>query len=74
MLSVVALFSLFVARWVTRPVARLAEAARRASDGDYGADITASSRDEIGALAGAFQRLLRDLREKQQLVDFLSSA
>jgi eukaryotic-like serine/threonine-protein kinase len=67
-----ALFSLFVARWVAGPVSKLADAARRASDGDYQAEITASSRDEIGALAGAFRRLLSDLREKQELVEFLS--
>jgi eukaryotic-like serine/threonine-protein kinase len=66
-----ALFSLLVAKWVTRPVAKLADAARRASDGDYAAEITATSRDEIGALAGAFRRLLADLREKQDLVEFL---
>ncbi len=66
-----ALFSLLVAKWVTRPVAKLAEATRRASDGDYNAEISADSRDEIGALAAAFRRLLSDLREKQALVDFL---
>lgn len=66
-------FSLLVARWVTRPVAKLAEAARRASDGDYNASITANSRDEIGSLAAAFRRLLADLREKQELVNFLSA-
>jgi len=67
-----ALFSLLVAQWVTRPVAKLAEAARRASDGDYAAEITATSRDEIGKLAAAFRRMLADLREKQELVEFLS--
>ena len=66
------LFSLLVARWVTRPVTKLADAAMRASDGDYNAEITASSKDEIGALAAAFRRLLGDLKEKQQLVEFLS--
>ncbi len=73
-LIVAALFSLLVARWITRPVTRLAEAARRASDGDYAADITASSKDEIGALASAFSTLLKDLREKQELVNFLGGA
>lgn len=68
------LFSLLVARWVTGPVTKLADAAMRASDGDYDAEITASSKDEIGALAAAFRRLLGDLREKQELVDFLSGA
>jgi len=66
------LFSLLVARWVTKPVKTLALAARRASDGDYQAEITASSRDEIGQLAGAFRSLLADLRQKQELVEFLS--
>lgn len=66
------LFSLLVARWVTRPVTKLALAARRASDGDYATEITATSRDEIGALAGAFRSLLADLRQKQELVEFLS--
>lgn len=66
------LFSLLVARWVTRPVTKLADAAMRASDGDYDAEITAASKDEIGALASAFRRLLGDLKEKQQLVEFLS--
>jgi len=68
------LFSLLVARWVTRPVTKLADAAMRASDGDYNAEITASSKDEIGALASAFRRLLGDLKEKQELVEFLSGA
>ena len=73
-LAFAGLFSWLVAGWVTRPVAKLAEATRRASDGDYNAEITADSPDEIGALATAFRRLLADLREKQQLVEFLSAA
>ncbi len=68
------LFSILVARWVTRPVAKLADATRRASDGDYNAEIPASANDEIGALATAFRRLLADLKEKQELVEFLSSS
>jgi len=68
------LFSSLIARWVTRPVAKLADATRRASDGDYNAEITANSNDEIGSLATAFRRLLADLKEKQALVDFLGGA
>lgn len=67
------LFSLLVAKWVTGPVTKLALAARRASDGDYDAEITANSKDEIGALATAFRRLLGDLKEKQELVEFLQT-
>ncbi len=73
-LLVAALFSLLVARWVTRPVASLVEATRRAAAGDYATEIQATTNDEIGALANAFRALLADLRQKQELVDFLSSA
>ena len=59
------------ARQIVRPVALLADATRRASEGDYAAEIPESGRGEIGTLASAFRRLLSDLRDKQALVDFL---
>ncbi len=71
---IAALLSLLIARQITRPVAKLVAATRRAADGDYDAEIPSTSQDEIGVLAGAFRGLLADLREKQELVAFLSSA
>ncbi len=71
---VAALLSLLIASQITRPVNKLVGATRRAADGDYAAEIPQSSNDEIGVLAGAFRGLLADLREKQELVAFLSSA
>ena len=71
---VAALLSLLLARQMTRPLSRLMDATRRAADGDYATKIPTTSRDEIGTLADAFRALLSDLREKQQLVEFLSSA
>ncbi|MBL8997212.1 MAG: protein kinase [Gemmatimonadales bacterium] len=68
---VAALLSLLLARQITRPLGRLVEATKRATDGDYATQIPIQSRDEIGTLAGAFRALLADLREKQQLVEFL---
>jgi len=59
------------ARQIVRPVALLAEATRRAAEGDYAAEIPEGGRDEIGTLASAFRRLLADLKDKQALVDFL---
>ena len=70
---VAALLSLLIANQITRPVNKLVVATRRAADGDYAAQIPQTSNDEIGVLAGAFRGLLADLREKQQLVAFLSS-
>ncbi len=69
-----ALLSLLIASQITRPVNKLVEATRRAADGDYAAQIPQTSRDEIGVLAGAFRGLLADLREKQELVAFLSDS
>jgi HAMP domain-containing protein len=60
-----------VTRQIVRPVTALVGAARRAADGDYNAEIPAHGNDEIGTLAEAVRRLLRDLRDKQALVDFL---
>ena len=61
-----------ITRQIVRPVTALVSATRRAADGDYNAEIPAHGDDEIGTLAEAVRRLLKDLREKQALVDFLS--
>jgi serine/threonine-protein kinase len=56
------------ARSVARPVLALADATRRAADGDYSADVTVASDDEVGELADAVRTMLADLREKAALV------
>jgi serine/threonine-protein kinase len=61
-------------RRVVRPVTVLAEATRRAAEGDYKAEIPEGGSDEIGTLSSAFRRLLADLKDKQALVDFLSAS
>lgn len=68
------LISVLTARQVARPVTVLAEATRRAAEGDYKAEIPEGGSDEIGTLASAFRRLLADLKDKQALVDFLSAS
>ena len=68
------LLSLVISRQIVRPVRVLVDATQRAADGDYAAEIPVSTKDEIGTLAGAFKRLLADLRDKQALVDFLQSS
>jgi HAMP domain-containing protein/predicted Ser/Thr protein kinase len=71
---IAAILSLLLAQGITRPVGKLVLATKRATDGDYNAEIPTTSRDEIGTLADAFRAMLRDLKEKQQLVEFLSTA
>jgi HAMP domain-containing protein/predicted Ser/Thr protein kinase len=62
------------ARQIVRPVTTLAEATRRAAEGDYAAEIPEGGSGEIGTLASAFRRLLADLKDKQALVDFLGAS
>jgi signal transduction histidine kinase len=58
----------FAAR-VTRPVHRLAESAGRVAAGDWTATVDASSADEIGQLAGAFNRMTGELvAQRERLV------
>ena len=70
-LLVAFLLSFVIAQQITRPVATLVAATRKAADGDYETQIAVATHDEIGALAAAFGKLLADLRDKQALVQFL---
>ena len=71
-LLIALVFAGLTARRIVRPVTVLADASRRAAEGDYQAQIPEGGSDEIGTLASAFRRLLADLRDKQALVEFLS--
>jgi eukaryotic-like serine/threonine-protein kinase len=61
----------FAAARITGPVRTLASLVERARDGSYSGAVTVSTRDEIGVLARAFNSLLADLREKEQMIGFL---
>jgi serine/threonine-protein kinase len=70
--AVVALIVAFLAsRRIAGPVRHLAGLVERIREGSYTGAVTVSSRDEIGFLARAFNRLLSDLREKDQMIRFL---
>ncbi|HLX21901.1 MAG TPA: diguanylate cyclase, partial [Usitatibacter sp.] len=61
--------SLIIAGGITRPVHRLAEAARRVQQGDYTRHVDVENRDEIGQLAVSFNHMLDGIvsREKEIL-------
>lgn len=56
---------------ITGPVRRLVTLVECARDGSYAGKVAVDTRDEIGVLARAFNNLLADLREKQQMIDYL---
>jgi serine/threonine-protein kinase len=56
---------------ITGPVRHLAGLVEKARNGSYSGAVSVDTRDEIGVLARTFNRLLADLREKEQLIGFL---
>lgn len=57
---------------MTSPIRQMTEAARRMATGDYDVRVTATSADEVGQLARAFNTMARDLatvdRQRRELV------
>ncbi|MFC8046311.1 ATP-binding protein [Nocardia sp. NPDC057353] len=58
--------SQFLAHGITLPLRDMTAAARRMARGDYTARVRASSRDEVGQLADAFNRMAGDLAAADQ--------
>jgi twitching motility protein PilJ len=56
------IFLVWLARAITRPVGRLAEAAARLSDGDLSVQVPVTSGDEIGRLTATFNQTVQKLR------------
>src|SRR5207247_1436340 len=78
--AVAGFISLLLARWLargmTQPLRDMAAAARRMEVGDYSVRVRARSRDEVGQLAAAFNRMTAELedldRSRRDLVANLS--
>jgi len=61
----------FAASRITGPVRTLVGLVDRARDGSFTGAVQVPGRDEIGVLARAFNGLLADLREKDEMIRFL---
>ena len=71
-LSLLLILIIALASWrFTRPIQELSNAARRVSAGDFDFSVPATQRDEMGALARAFNEMLAGLRSKQELEEKL---
>ncbi|MFC9659045.1 ATP-binding protein [Nocardia sp. NPDC127606] len=60
-IGIALLTSQFLAHGITRPLREMTAAARRMAQGDYSFRVRASSRDEVGQLATAFNQMAADL-------------
>lgn len=61
-----ALVGVWLSRSLTRPMRSLVEAARRVADGDYSVEVEVVARDEMGALASAFNEMTRGLHIRER--------
>jgi adenylate cyclase len=61
------LFSIFISTGITRPVWRLLEGARAVEAGRLDGSIDVTTRDEIGQLTAAFNKMVEQLRHKERL-------
>lgn len=64
-----------VAAGITSPLREMAAAARAMADGDYSTEVRATSRDEVGELANAFNEMSAELAEvDRQRRDLVANA
>ncbi|MDT8760579.1 EAL domain-containing protein [Sphingomonas psychrotolerans] len=60
-----------LARRITRPIAALDAAARRAAKGDYDR-VAVETRDELGTLADSFNRMVHDIAERERQITHMA--
>jgi class 3 adenylate cyclase len=60
-------FALLVSRGITRPVRRLLEGTRDVEAGRFDQLVSISTRDEIGQLSAAFNRMVEQLRQNERI-------
>ncbi len=65
--AVALLMVMFLARGMTSPLRDMADAAREMARGKYGRRVTATSRDEVGDLARAFNKMAAELGETDRV-------
>jgi signal transduction histidine kinase/HAMP domain-containing protein len=61
----VGLCAWFLSRGITHPLALLTEGARRMADGVDDSRVAVASRDEIGLLAGSFNKMAEELEQRK---------
>ena len=65
-LSMLVAGSLVIARSITKPVSKLADAARRVQEGDYKRHVEVDQKDEIGDLAVSFNHMLDGIESRER--------
>lgn len=66
-LIVAMMFSLILAERIVRPIRRFMEASRKISEGDYAVQVPVETGDELGRLAGEFNRMAAQLSRYNEM-------
>jgi two-component system, NtrC family, sensor kinase len=66
LLAGAALLSLYWSRRLTRPIEELSGATRKVGQGLFDIEVKADTGDEIGALAGSFNRMAVELKDRER--------
>jgi len=64
--------SLFLTSGILTPIRKLAIAARAAAKGDFNTEFSLSGNDELAQLSNSIDSLLADLRDKQDMQNYIS--
>jgi methyl-accepting chemotaxis protein len=57
----------FIARTISEPIVQLTKTAAAVAEGDLSQQVEISTRDELGILAGAFNRMTENLRQRIEM-------
>jgi HAMP domain-containing protein len=66
------IMSLFLTSGILTPIKKLAQAAKSAAKGDYTTQVGLSGNDELAQLSNSIDSLLSDLRDKQDMQDYIT--
>jgi signal transduction histidine kinase len=61
-LTLAMLLGILTARWITRPILNLNQAAKAIADGNFGQTVTLNRKDELGELSGSFNSMSVQLK------------
>ena len=67
MLLLCVLGSLWVSRWIARPIAQLSQAAREIAGGNYDVRVSVDQEDEFGLLAQDFNHMAGEVKRSAQM-------
>jgi len=68
------LVGVFISRGISKPIGKIVAAADKLAVGDLDITINIDTKDEIGQLAGAFQKLIESTREQALIAERIANA